>query len=108
MASLPHLIIYVDANFSGLHTHLFAATADFAQLQLGGAGGAIPGDWDNKVSSFAILSGVWQFFGGANFTGPMGGPHGPGLYSWVGNFNMTNDSISSVRVVDTTSGCCGT
>jgi len=63
----PHLIVYVDANFSGLHTHIFESTADFTQLALGGGSGI----------------------------------GGPGLYSFVGNFGIDNDSISSVKVIRT-------
>ena len=107
--ALPHLIMYVDANFGGLHTHLFESTADFTKLALGGVGTGVGGDWNDKVSSFVILSGVWQFFKDINFSPaplPPGGL-GPGLYHFVETFGIDNDSISSVRVVRHTTGCCG-
>ena len=99
--SQPHLIVYVDANFGGLHTHIFETTADFTQLALGGVGGGIAGNWNDKVSSFVIVSGVWQFFKDINF-GPAPLPPkglGPGLYSYVEHFGIDNDSISSVRLI---------
>jgi hypothetical protein len=45
---MAELIVYVDANFGGLHTHLFESTADFRQLALGGVGSGIGGDWNDK------------------------------------------------------------
>jgi hypothetical protein len=100
----PHLIIYVDANFSGLHTHLFENTANFTQIALGGVGSGIGGDWNDKTSSFVIVSGIWQFFKDINFSPaplPPGGL-GPGLYSFVENFGIDNDSLSSVKVIGQT------
>jgi hypothetical protein len=100
----PHLIVYVDSNFGGLHTHIFESTADFRQLALGGVGSGIGGDWNDKVSSFVIVGGIWQFFKDINF-GPAplpAGGLGPGLYSFVEFFGIDNDSISSVRVIGQT------
>lgn len=96
---MAELIIYDDINFGGIHTHIFESTADFTQLALGGAGTNITGNWNDRVSSFVILSGHWTFFKDINFQFQQGGVLGPGLYSWVQNFGIDNDSLSSVRVV---------
>jgi hypothetical protein len=99
----PHLIIYIDQQFGGLHTHIFADTPDFSQLALGGVGG-IAGNWNDKVSSVVIVSGVWQFFSDIDFGPapiPVGGL-GPGLYSVVADFGLENASLSSVRVIGIT------
>jgi Beta/Gamma crystallin len=101
--SQPHLIIYIDSPLSGLHTHIFESTADLSQLQLYGVNSGISGThtWDEKTSSFVILSGKWQFFKDKNF-GPAPLPPGglgPGLYHSVETFGIDNDSISSVRVI---------
>ena len=100
--AVPHLILYIDTNFSGLHTHLFGDVSDFRQLALGGVGSGINGDWNDKVSSFVIVSGVWQFFKDINF-GPSPLPFpsglGPGLYPVVEFVGIDNDSISSVKVI---------
>jgi hypothetical protein len=100
-ADMAELILYVDINFGGLHTHLFESTTDFTQLALGGAGTGIDGNWNDIVSSFVIVSGVWQFFRDINWQTLQGDPRGlgPGQYSWVENFGIDNDSLSSVRLV---------
>jgi hypothetical protein len=102
--SQADLVIFTDVNFGGLHTHIFESTSDFTQLALGGVGGGIPGNWNDKVSSFVILSGRWQFFKDVHF-GPAplpAGGLGPGLYHNVESFGIDNDSISSVRLIGTT------
>lgn len=96
---MAELIIYVDANFGGLHTHIFQSTADFTQLALGGSGSGIGGNWNDKVSSFVIVSGTWQFFKNINFDFQQGGNLGPGLYSFVEDFGIDNDALSSVQLV---------
>jgi|SRR5215469_4727552 len=99
---MPELILYVDRDFGGLHTHLFESTADFTQLALGGVNSGIGGNWNDIVSSFVIVSGVWQFFHDINFQFLQGNPAGlgPGLYSWVEDFGIDNDQLSSVRLVN--------
>ena len=101
----PHLIVYVDRNFGGLHTHIFGDTPDFTQLALGGVGSGIGGDWNDKVSSFVIVSGRWQFFKDIQFHPsplPFPGGLGPGLYPWVEAVGIDNDSLSSVKVIGQT------
>ena len=59
---MAELIMYVDINFGGLHTHVFQSTPDFTQLALGGVGSGVGGNWNDIVSSFVIVSGQWLFF----------------------------------------------
>jgi hypothetical protein len=99
---MAELIIYIDANFGGLHTHLFESTSDFTQLALGGVGSGINGNWNDRTSSFVIISGHWTFFKDINFSFQQGGILGPGLYSFVQNFGIDNDALSSVRLVSST------
>jgi len=98
----PHLILYIDGNFGGLHTHLFESCDDLEKIALGGVGSGISGNWNDKVSSFVILSGRWQFFKDWHF-GPAPLPFsqglGPGLYPSVEAVGIDNDSVSSVRVI---------
>jgi len=96
---MAELIIYVDANFGGLHTHIFESTPDFTRLALGGVGIGVGGNWNDKVSSFVIVSGRWQFFKDINFHFEQGGTLGPGLYPFVEEFGIDNDSLSSVKLV---------
>ena len=96
---MAEIVLYVDVNFGGLHTHLYETTADFTHLALGGVGSGIGGNWNDKVSSFVILSGHWQAFRDINFQVPQGEVLGPGLYPWVETFGIDNDSMSSIRLV---------
>ncbi|HEV2300923.1 MAG TPA: beta/gamma crystallin-related protein [Stellaceae bacterium] len=100
---MAQIILYADANFGGQHTHLFETTPDFAQLHIADAH-TMPDDeltWDDRVSSFVIVGGVWQFFKDTNFKIPQGNPGGlgPGLYRWVEAVGIDNDSLSSVRLI---------
>jgi hypothetical protein len=96
---VSEIVFYVDAGFGGLHTHLFQSTPDFTKLALGGAGVPIAGNWNDRISSFVIVSGTWQCFRDINFQVPQGGLLGPGVYPFVANLGIDNDSISSVRLI---------
>jgi hypothetical protein len=98
---MAELILYVDTAFGGLHTHLFQSEEHFTQLALGGVGSGINGNWNDKVSSFVIVSGTWQFFVNEGFDGPQGNLAGlgPGLYPSVTAVGIDNDAVSSVRLV---------
>jgi hypothetical protein len=87
MAS-PHIILFADANFQGAYKHVSETTAALS-------------DFNDALSSFIILGGIWKFFENVNFdslTGPADGL-GPGFYSWVGNVSMSNDTVSSLQLV---------
>jgi hypothetical protein len=97
----PHLILYVDSNFRGLQLNVFQSIRDLNEVALGGGGVALQGTWADKVSSFVILSGRWQFFKDNNF-GPAPLPAnglGPGLYPNVEAHGIDNDSMSSVKLM---------
>jgi hypothetical protein len=98
---MAEIVLYVDINFGGLHTHLFESTLDFTQIALGGVGSGVNGNWNDIVSSFVIEKGTWQFFKNINFDFLQGSPGGlgPGLYSFVEFFGIDNDSLSSVRLI---------
>lgn len=95
----PELLMYVDINLGGLHTHLFNNTPDFTQLALGGVGSGINGNWNDKVSSFVVQSGRWQFYRHVNYVEPLGPVFGPGVYNWIEAVGVPNDQVSSVKVV---------
>jgi len=96
---MAEIVLYVDSNFGGMHTHLYGTTADFTKLALGGVGSGVNGTWNDKVSSFVITSGHWQAFRDVNFQVPQGQVLGPGLYSFVEPFGIDNDSMSSIKLV---------
>jgi hypothetical protein len=92
------VIIYVVTEFGGLHTHLFPSVEDFTKLALGGVNSGLGGDWNDKVSSFEIVSGKWQFYKNVGFNGPEGPVLGPGLHPVLPS-GIANDSISSAKAV---------
>jgi hypothetical protein len=98
---MAELILYVDANFGGLHTHIFDSTPRFTQLALGGNGSGIIANWNDRVSSFVIVSGTWLFFKDENFRSLQGNVEGlgPGLYPSVNAVGIDNDALSSVQLV---------
>lgn len=100
---MAEIILYVDSQFSGQHTHLFRTTWDFTTLSITAGINNDGTTWNDQTSSFVIVSGVWQFFRdvGAPGHGAMGNPAGlgPGLYSWVEDVGIDNDALSAVSLV---------
>ncbi len=88
------MIVYNDANFNNNEYWYFSLPK--------GSGWSYVGDnWNDKISSVIILSGTWQFFENAGFTGAST-TVGPGFYKFVEDrqFNMQNDTISSILCID--------
>src|SRR3954465_342222 len=85
-----HIIIFKHRDFRGPHRHIFGEEAT-------------PHDSEDRatndaMSSFVVLSGNWTFFRHSNFVEQVGGrTFGPGQYEWVGDFNIPNDAVSSLR-----------
>ncbi|WP_420800207.1 beta/gamma crystallin-related protein [Paraburkholderia tagetis] len=88
---MSEIVLFEHINFHGAHKHLYSSEPNLAS----------PDDnfFNDKISSFVVLSGSWQFFRDINFTGPASGIFGPGRYNWVENVGIPNDSISAVRRV---------
>src|SRR4051794_1173890 len=82
---LPEITVCDDIDFGG-----DAWRTSFAYLYAGD-------DWNDKISSFIIHAGYYQFYRHRDFIEPMGGLLGPGHYRWVGDVGIDNDSISSWR-----------
>ena len=84
---LPEVVVYWDIKFGG---------ADFrTNLNVNYIGDT----WNDQVSSFIIVSGKWQFYRDRDFQVPVGGILGPGYYSWVEDYGIPNDCISSFQCV---------
>jgi hypothetical protein len=96
---MAELIIYVDTEFGGLHTHIFQNTPRFTQLALGGVGSGINGNWNDVTSSFVIQSGRWAFYKNENYDFQQGAVLGPGLYPSVTAVGIDNDALSSVKLI---------
>jgi hypothetical protein len=83
---MAQAILFADANFHGDHRHIFDAESDLSRT-----------GFNDTASSIAILSGTWEFFADAQFGKTYGVVLAPGLYSFVGDFQIKNDDMSSLR-----------
>jgi Beta/Gamma crystallin len=88
-----HIIIFEHLNLRGRHRHIFVEEPDLNH----------PDDntFENKVSSWSVVTGKWEFFQNNNYTGAYGNPNpqfGPGEYP-LGFPAVTNDTVSSLRSV---------
>jgi hypothetical protein len=100
---MAEILIFVDINFGGLHTHLYDSISDLNQLPTLGEDTLSPHtgrSWANMVSSFRILSGKWRFFMEPNFENQIGDDLGPGSYHWVEDLGMNNDRIQSIMLLE--------
>jgi hypothetical protein len=73
---MAEVTLFADRNFSGWHTHVFESVSDLRQINTIGSGmisGNVQGgNWNDKVSSFVVISGEWRFFKDTNFQNQYG------------------------------------
>ncbi len=86
-----HIIIFEHRNFRGHHRHIFGHEANLHDGEDSTLG--------DRMSSFVVISGTWQFFRHSNFNEQVGGSFSPGQYEWVGDFGIPNDAVSSLRAL---------
>jgi hypothetical protein len=92
---MAHVILFEHANFHGAHKHVFTREPNLNA-----------GDdnfFNDKVSSFHILSGLWVFYRDSQFQNPYAGgtEFGPAIDgSWVEALGIKNDDMSSLRSVE--------
>ena len=84
-----HIIIYQHRDFRGHHRHIHGEEANLNDSE--------DDSLNDAVSSFAVLSGTWRFYRHSNFSIPYAGLFGPGEYTWVEDFGIENDQVSSLR-----------
>lgn len=80
------IVVYADANFQGAFRVIFN---DCPTL--------VPDGFNDKISSFVIVSGDWRFYQDVNYGGQYAPVLGPGAYPWVVEVGIPNDQISSLR-----------
>jgi hypothetical protein len=90
-AVIPHVILFELAYFHGAHRHVFMAEPNL--------GASDDPSFNRKTSSIIILEGHWEFFRDVNFQVKDGETLGPGLYPFVTNVGIKNDTIASLRPV---------
>lgn len=88
---MAEVVLYQHIDFRGREKHLYGSEPNLNA----------PNDhfFNDKVSSFVVVSGRWKFFRDSNYRGPASRIFGPGRYSWVEAVDIPNDSISSVRLI---------
>jgi hypothetical protein len=86
-----HIIIFEHIDFRGGHRHIINEDSNLNHPE--------DRSMNDKMSSFVILEGRWQFFRHAGFQIPYANVLGPGTYRWVGDHGIENDQVSSLRSV---------
>jgi hypothetical protein len=84
------VILFEHANFHGNHKHILMAN--------GNLGSSIDNSFNDKTSSIAVLSGVWDFFKDATLRTFMAQLR-PGAYPSVEAVGIANDALSSLEPV---------
>ena len=80
------LIAYEHVDYKGTHKHII--DRDEPNLHVD--------NWGDKISSFQIISGRWEFCQHVNYGG-WRRVFEPGNYRWVQDIGISNDSLSSIR-----------
>lgn len=95
------VILFEHINFRGAHKHVFGEEINLAAED--------DNFFNDRVSSFVIVSGFWQFYRHVEFQDPYrqpGNPRfpvrlGPGAYPNVVTLGITNDDMSSLSSFST-------
>lgn len=95
-AKQGRILLFEDRNFGGRVRDIENAHPDLSSVN--------DLNFDERTSSFAILSGNWCFYQNPRFADPfMRGNRplvlGPGSYDWVEDYGIKNDEISSLKTV---------
>lgn len=85
------VIVFEHSNFRGRHRHIYAMENNLNH--------PADRDFNDKISSFVVVSGTWRFYRDSNFRVPLGGHFTPGAYKWVEAVGVRNDQISSMKCI---------
>ena len=96
----PDIVLYTDGGLTGNALRINATTGDGPTNLAGYSYGALGlSSYNDKVSSFVILNGKWNFYADANYKGLYNTkPLGPGSYPNL-PAGFANDSLSSLKRV---------
>lgn len=83
------IILFEHINFHGRHKHVYSAEANLNASD--------DSFFNDRVSSMVVLGGNWEVFRHSGYREPYPVVLGPGRYSWVGAYGITNDDMSSLR-----------
>jgi hypothetical protein len=90
-STMAEIVLFEHEDYRGQHRHIYR---DEPRLDADN-----DNFWHDRVTSFVVVSGRWQFFRDRNFGEPASAVFGPGTYRWVEAVNIPNDSIDSVRLI---------
>lgn len=102
-APLPataHAVLFEHARFHGEHKHVVADEPSLFQVETGPDGRVrvVDTEFNDSVSSIAVLLDRWQAFRDVRFGRPYDVILGGGLYAGVSEVGIINDDLSSLRV----------
>ena len=84
---MSEIVLFQHANFRGAHRHLYGSESNLNHAE--------DNFFNDKISSFVITEGTWQFFRDISFSGPASSVFGVGRFNWVETVGIPNDSVSS-------------
>ena len=91
---MQEIILFQDKDFRGHHVHIFFSESDLRKHPLG------DNDcFNDKVSSFIIKEGTWEFWEHIDFKGVKYNTLGKGNYADVSKFNISDNKLSSLKPV---------
>lgn len=113
---MDQIILFQHTQFRGAHKHIFNDELNlnnvddrFILIKDQGTGLGFGGlqeevefkNFNDQTSSIIITGGTWQFFRDSEFRNPIGAPFtGPKLINNVGDIDLQNDAISSIKKVN--------
>lgn len=86
----PEIVLYVDIDYGGRDWR-----TNLSYSYVGDA-------WNDQISSFVVVSGVWEFYRDREFGQRLGNgsqQFGPGYYGGLDEVGIPSDQISSFRCV---------
>jgi len=86
---MAEIILFENGNFHGKHRHVYTTETNLNHND--------DNSFNDKTSSIVVLEGNWRLYRNADLNIPYAPVLGPGLYSFVGNFDIENDQISSLQ-----------
>lgn len=85
---VAHIILFEHSNFYGYHYHIFQSTPVLSQLV------------NDMTSSIVVLEGTWIVYADKDYGGRYSQPLGPGLYPTPADFNLPDNWLSSVKLIN--------
>lgn len=86
-----HIVVFEHSNFRGRHRHIYNEESDLNHKEDRGL--------NDNISSFVVTSGIWKLYRHSGFSGAYDREFGKGMYSRTKDYDVENDSISSLKSI---------